>query len=99
MSLGSDLRVGGGALSGASSKLNGNSQEIQATLSRIKSEVANLEAQWQGRAQGAFNAFYVEWDRGGQQIQQALTNLASKLGVADVNYGDTESANTKLFAS
>ena len=98
MSLGSDLRVSGGALAASSGKLHGNSQEIQAQLSRIRSEVQNLDALWQGQAQGAFNAFYVEWDRGGQQIQQALTNLASKLGVADSNYGETETANTRLFS-
>jgi 6 kDa early secretory antigenic target len=97
MALGSDLRVGGGALGAASAKLNSLSEEIQSTLGRIKNEVSALDAQWQGQAQGAFNSFYLEWDRGGQQVQQALMNLAAKLGVADTNYGETESSNTRLF--
>ena len=92
-----DIRVGAGAHAAAAAKTASNAAELQATIDRIRRDVRELEGQWQGQAQAAAVALHAELDAIGIRAQQAFDQFGSSLGVAGVNYEDTESANTRLF--
>lgn len=93
-----DLRVGAGAHAAAAQKTQSNAAELQATLSRIRNDVAQLEGQWQGQAQAACVALHAELDAIGQRAQQAFDRFGATVGTAGVNYEETEAANTRMFA-
>jgi WXG100 family type VII secretion target len=92
------IRVTPEQLATADGKLRDLADEIRSTLYRIAAEVKALEASWHGTAEGAFTSFYLRWDRGGKDLTDSLEALAANLGVAAVNYDDTETANTRTFA-
>lgn len=69
--------------------INGAS-EVEAILSRLTGEIANLAGSWQGSASQAFQSRWQEWQTGATQVQQAMQNMGQFLQQAAQSYETTE---------
>jgi WXG100 family type VII secretion target len=92
------IRVEQGAHAAAAQKTRANAADLQATLDRVRKDVAELAGQWQGQAQAAAISLHAELDAIGIRAQQAFDAFGAKVGIAGVNYEENEAATTRLFS-
>jgi WXG100 family type VII secretion target len=64
--------------------------DVEATLTRLSAEIANLAASWQGGASQAFQSRWQEWQAGARQVQDAMANMGAFLQEAATQYEATE---------
>jgi WXG100 family type VII secretion target len=77
-------------LSTQSSRVGIGAADVEATLTRLSSEIANLAASWQGGASQAFQTRWQEWQAGAKQVQEAMANMGTFLQEAATQYETTE---------
>jgi WXG100 family type VII secretion target len=92
------IRVEQGTHAAAAQKTRANAADLQATLDRVRKDVAELTGQWQGQAQAAAVSLHAELDAIGIRAQQAFDAFGAKVGIAGVNYEENEAATTRLFS-
>ncbi|WP_022873605.1 WXG100 family type VII secretion target [Nesterenkonia alba] len=80
------------------------SQNVEATLSRIQSDVNSMEAQlrqlqetWKGSASVAFQDVLTQWRATQAQVEQSLASVRQAMAAASSQYEETEMANTRMF--
>lgn len=86
------------------SDLLAKSQNVEATLGRIQSDVNMMEGQlrqlqetWKGSAAGAFQEVLTQWRSTQAQVEQSLASVRQAMASASSQYEETESANTRIF--
>ena len=84
--------------------LMAKSGTVEATLSRIQSDVNSMEGQlrqlqetWKGSASGAFQEVLTQWRATQLQVEQSLASVHQAMAAASTHYEDTELANAKMF--
>ena len=77
---------------------------VEATLSRIQSDVNSMEGQlrqlqetWKGSASTAFQDVLTQWRSTQVQVEQSLASVRQAMASASSQYEETESANTRMF--
>ena len=77
---------------------------IQATITRLQTEVDNLHANlqglqnsWQGVAANSFQELVGKWRVTATTVQQQLSEVSNALGFAAKQYSEIEQANVRLF--
>ena len=77
---------------------------VQATISRIQTEVGGLQGQlnslesvWTGQAATAFQAIVAEWRATQIRVEEGLASINSALTLAGTQYADIEQSNARLF--
>ena len=77
---------------------------IQATISRLQTEVDNLHANlqglqgsWQGVAANSFQELVGRWRVTATTVQQQLGEVSTALAFAAKQYAEIEQANVRLF--
>lgn len=80
------------------------SQTVEATLSRIQTDVNSMEGQlrtlqdtWRGSASLAFQDVLTQWRSTQAQVEQSLASVRHAMSLASQQYEDTEQANTRMF--
>jgi WXG100 family type VII secretion target len=78
--------------------------QARATIARLQSEVASLNAHlqslgstWSGPAASAFVAVHDQWRHTQLRVEESLHGLTEALTHAGAHYQEMEIANTKLF--
>ncbi|WP_146340809.1 MULTISPECIES: WXG100 family type VII secretion target [Nesterenkonia] len=86
------------------SDLLAKSQNVEATLGRIQSDVNMMEGQlrqlqetWKGSAAVAFQDVLTQWRSTQAQVEQSLASVRQAMASASSHYEETESANTRIF--
>jgi WXG100 family type VII secretion target len=69
-----------------SGQLNAGAGSIEATLAQLAGQVAPLGTDWAGVGQARFLELWAEWQRGGAQLHEALTGIASLMAQAAGTY-------------
>ena len=85
-------------LQSTSAQLNAGASEIQAILSKLRTQVSQLQSTWKGNAQAQFQVLWAEWEQSSAGIQHALTGISRLTAQAALTYDDTEQAITRSFA-
>lgn len=77
---------------------------IQATITRLQTEVDNLHANlqglqnsWQGVAANSFQELVGKWRITATTVQQQLGEVSNALSFAAKQYSEIEQANVRLF--
>lgn len=85
-------------------EMQAKSQAVLSTIDRLRSEVATmqmnldqLQGTWQGSAATSFQAIVAEWRGTHLRIEEALSNIATALNHASMQYEEVEQVNTSLF--
>lgn len=85
--------------------LMAKSGTVEATLSRIQSDVNSMEGQlrqlqetWKGSAAVAFQGVLTQWRATQVQVEQSLQSVRQAMAAASTHYEEVESANTRIFA-
>lgn len=73
-----------------SAAVQSGAAEVNETLSRLTSQIADLASRWQGGASQAFQSRWQEWQAGAKNIQQAMDDMGRFLGTAAETYEQTE---------
>lgn len=86
--------------------LMAKSQTVEATLSRIQTDVNSMESQlrqlqesWKGSASVAFQEVLTQWRSTQAQVEQSLASVRQAMASASAQYEETESANTRMFGT
>jgi WXG100 family type VII secretion target len=86
----STLLVTSENLLGLSAEALATSDEVSALLDRLRARVKPVSGTWQGQASDAFQALFDDWDRGANQVRDALSGIASLLHAAGTTYQQAE---------
>lgn len=85
--------------------LMAKSGTVEATLSRIQSDVNSMEGQlrqlqetWKGSAALAFQDVLTQWRATQVQVEQSLASVRQAMAAASTHYEEVESTNTRIFA-
>lgn len=77
---------------------------VEATLSRIQSDVSSMEGQlrqlqetWKGSAALAFQDVLTQWRATQVQVEQSLGSVRQAMATASMQYEETEQATTRMF--
>lgn len=71
--------------------------ELEGQLTALGSAMAALAETWRGPAASSFQATYENWHNTANQINTALTDIATSLGQTGQAYQDTESSLTSAW--
>ena len=93
------IQVTPARLRDASSQLNGGAGEINAILAKLSGQVNSLGGDWAGVAQSKFQSLYEQWNKGAQQLHDALEGISKLTSQAAENYETTEQAVASSFNS
>jgi early secretory antigenic target protein ESAT-6 len=92
------IKVTAEELSSTASALNSAAAQIEAENAQAMSRVqALVGAGWQGAASGAFETAFANWNRGAEQVQQALAQISSQLNTAASTYDSAEQQIASSF--
>ena len=87
-----------------SERISAANSTIQATITRLKSEVNNLHGQlgalqdsWQGVAATSFQELLGRWRVSSDSVEQSLGQIGQALAMAASQYQEIEQANQRLF--
>ncbi len=80
------IRVTPEQLLQVSGQLNAGASNIEATLAQLAGQVSPLGTDWAGIGQARFLELWAEWQRGGAQLHEALTGIASLTNQAASTY-------------
>jgi WXG100 family type VII secretion target len=88
-----DFKVTPEYVANAATSCDSTASEIQVQLATLRNYVVGLEAEYHGVAATTFQALMTDYDRFGQMLNQALTEIAAGLRSNYANYTDAESQN------
>jgi WXG100 family type VII secretion target len=86
----SGIRVTPEQLQQVGAQLTGGAGSIHDILAQLEANVAPLGSDWAGVAQAHFLELWGQWQRHGQGVQQALTEIAQLMARAGAGYEETE---------
>jgi ESAT-6 family protein len=86
----SGIRVTPEQLQQVGAQLTGGASTIHDILAQLEANVAPLGSDWAGVAQARFLDLWEQWQRNGQGVQAALTEIAQLMGRAAAAYEETE---------
>jgi len=81
-----------------SGQLNAGAGSIDATLAQLTSQVGPLGMDWAGVGQARFLELWAEWQRGGAQLREALTGIASLMTQAAGTYQSGDQGVASSFS-
>lgn len=85
------------AVQQAGARIQQLSTQIEELIAQLQSTARQVEGDWQGQANSAFEMAMGEWQTAANNIRMAATQIGEATAKAGVNYQDTESANTSMF--
>jgi ESAT-6 family protein len=74
-------------------------QEIQATVTKLTSDLAPLEASWKGQAATAFHQLKERFLEDADKLNQALSRIAEQLKTASGTYSAQEDEANRSVSS
>lgn len=91
------FKVSSEALNGVSAQLTSGAGELQSRLASLRARVDGLGSEWEGSGSAAFADLYNEFNRAGNDLNDALTGIATMLGKAAGIYAESEASVAAAF--
>jgi WXG100 family type VII secretion target len=92
------FRVDIEALLAAADRMTEFDQRLEANLARVNATVQQLGASWYGDAGESERAAQERWDKGAQEMREALTRLRDIAERAHANYSGASQLNTRMWS-
>ena len=86
------------AVAAATGNVRAAVSRIQAEVSGLHGQLANLQSSWTGQAATAFQGVVSDWKATQQRVEQSLVEINAALSQAGQLYTEAESQNARLFA-
>ena len=86
------------AVAAATGNVRAAVSRIQAEVSGLHGQLANLQSSWTGQAATAFQGVVGDWKATQQRVEQSLAEINAALGQAGQLYADAEQQNARLFS-
>ena len=71
---------------------------MQAEVTTLHAQLANLQGSWTGIAATAFQSVVTDWNTTQKRVEESLSAINSALNTAGIQYAETEAQNARLFA-
>lgn len=81
----------------AGARIQSLSQEIEQLIAQLQQTALNVQGEWKGTANSAFESAMGEWRSAAVNIQNAANQIGMATTRAGGNYAETEAANTSMF--
>jgi len=94
----SQYQVDVAQLAQAAAAVQQRSASIEAEVSAMHRQLADLQAGWKGAAAVAFAGIVADWSATQQRVEQSLAQIAQAMRVASQAYDEAERAASRLFA-
>lgn len=72
--------------------------QLNATLTRLDSELSRSLAEWTGDASQAYAAAHQEWSAAARDMLDRLTWLRTTIATAQGNYGSARAAGLRMWS-
>ncbi|WP_115728572.1 WXG100 family type VII secretion target [Actinomyces culturomici] len=92
-----DLTVNYGSLSTASGQLTTGVNGIQTALDTMDGELRQLQTNWEGEAQQAYQHAKAQWTEGMFGMRDVLSQISRLVDAANDSYGQTDRVNASRF--
>jgi 6 kDa early secretory antigenic target len=86
------------AVQSAGQRIQVLSGEIEQLIGQLQATATSVQGEWRGTANSAFEGAMADWNVAANRIHDAATQIGIATHQAGVNYADTETANTSMFA-
>lgn len=86
-------------MASARAEFESKTQLFLSQLQSVNSEMATLQASWQGTASANFNAAMDQWEQGFQRVITALNGMIESMGGNANMYGQQEDAAAAIAQS
>lgn len=86
-------------IAASSAAVSASVNEIRGSVSRMYSNLQQLQSVWHGSASMQFGAVTDRWRTAQQQMEQSLEAIQNALAQASNLYEDTEMQASRLFAN
>lgn len=74
------------------------SGQIEELIGQLRATATNVQGEWKGAANSAFEGAMGDWNVAANRIHEAATSIGIATQTAGTNYAETESKNTSMFA-
>jgi WXG100 family type VII secretion target len=74
------------------------SGQIEELIGQLRATATNVQGEWKGAANSAFENAMGDWNVAANRIHEAATMIGVATNQAGVNYAETESKNTGMFS-
>ena len=87
------IKVSFAELEALGGQITSTSTQIESELDSLKSQIANLDAIWQGSANDGYVATKTKWFQAADDLRQVLASIGTAVSAAEQAYSTTESKN------
>lgn len=94
---GEGIKASFGQIAEAASSISSGATQVQQQLDDLKSQVDKTLAQWEGAAQGAYQASQAKWAQAAGDLQAVLAAIGTAVQQAGEAYQQAEQANTNRW--
>ena len=92
------MRYDFGAIDGARADIAGTSGNINGKLADLKSFIAPLVAEWDGKASAAYQAQQAKWDSAAADLNQVLEAIGRAVGAGNDEMNETNNRAASSWA-
>ena len=92
------MSVNPAQVSALAAQIRTGSQNIRSTLDSLESEVGKLKGAWSGEALAAYDDAQRKWTSSVTEMQELLTQIASKTETISQQYTQTDNSAAGRFA-
>lgn len=79
-------------------RMSATNSSLEQTLATVRASMAALGLTWYGVAASAQESAQQQWDSGGEQLREALSQLRDIAEHAHANYSNAISTNQRMWA-
>lgn len=93
-----EVKVSTGEVTAKAATITREAHEIEARLTQLTSQMAELSHSWTGSAAASFQNLFHDWDRTARQMKVALDSIGVSLKGAGQDYDALEQLLTSRFS-
>jgi WXG100 family type VII secretion target len=89
-----NIKVSFGSMEALAGDIGGRVNSIESLIETLRSQIANLEMDWEGSAGPAFQATKNQWNVSADSLKQVLAKIQTAVMQSTEGYQQTEQRNT-----
>ena len=93
-----NIKVTFGSMEALASDIGGRVSSIEGLIESLRSQIANLETDWEGGAGAEFQATKNQWSASADSLKQVLNKIQIAVIQSTEGYAQTEQRNTARWS-